>query len=154
IANARNAAARHKLINALQKEDPALAAAFEQAKAAAENESNFARNSGRYPLSAVGDINTYQLFAGLARQIRNGAGRVGIIVPSGIAWDCSCQASSNAVIQNRELVSVYDAENRENLFPEVDTRGKFCLLTLSAPARPAGEAEYLFFPHAASVFQD
>ena len=154
IANAPNAAARRKLINALQKENPALAAAFEQAKAAAENESNFARNSGRYPLSAVGDINTYQLFAGLARQIRNGAGRVGIIVPSGIASDYYNQAYFNAIIQNQELVSLYDFENREKLFPEVDSRMKFCLLTLTGPERPAGEAEYLFFAHAVSDLQD
>ncbi len=79
----------------------------------------------------MGDINTYQVFAGLARQIVDGKGRAGIIVPSGIATDYYNQDYFSAITANRELVSLYDFENRKKLFPEVDSRMKFSLLTLS-----------------------
>ncbi len=49
--------------------------------------SHFARNSGKYPLCGRGDVNTYTLFAELSRHVQSGTGRVGVIVPSGIATD-------------------------------------------------------------------
>lgn len=154
IANARNTAARRKLIKALLQTDPDLHAAFLRDKKAAENESHFARNSGRYPLSAVGDINTYQLFAGLSRQIRDEAGRVGIIVPSGIASDYYNQNFFNALVDNGELVSLFDFENRQAIFPGVHRSYKFCLLTLTGAGRPAEAAQYLFFAHSVADLQD
>ena len=81
--------------------------------------SEFLRESGRFPLSAVGDINTYQVFAGLARQIVAGKGRAGIIVPTGIATDYYNQDYFSAIVENRELVSLYDFENRKKYFPGV-----------------------------------
>jgi hypothetical protein len=79
IATAPNKAARERLIDALKKADPdtadaRLLAEFQFAKHAAEAASEFARNSGRYPLTGVGDVNTYAsvlpLFCGLRRGVR------------------------------------------------------------------------------------
>ncbi len=61
--SAPNKAARERLIKDLPKRNPALAAELEQAKHAAEAASLFVRASGRFPLTAVGDVNTYALFA-------------------------------------------------------------------------------------------
>jgi hypothetical protein len=62
IRNARNKAERDKLIRAWRgSDDPAQReriAAFERAKHRAEASSRFVRASGRYPLTAVGDVNT------------------------------------------------------------------------------------------------
>jgi hypothetical protein len=66
IAKAPNAAARRALIAALEKGDPAdraLYRAFTAAKRDAEAASQFVRGCGRFPLTAVGDVNTYALFA-------------------------------------------------------------------------------------------
>lgn len=52
IAQAENAAKRKRLIEGLQKSDPSLYAAFQEALNAAENVSNFLRTSGRYPSRA------------------------------------------------------------------------------------------------------
>ncbi|MFW6115920.1 MAG: Eco57I restriction-modification methylase domain-containing protein, partial [Chloroflexota bacterium] len=87
IANAGTAAARRRLIAQLPQTDSQLHAAYTEALRESEATSHFLRTSGRYPLSAVGDINTYQVFAGLVRQIVGPAGRVGVVVPSGIATD-------------------------------------------------------------------
>ncbi len=50
IANAPNAAARTKMINALKGSDPAVYSEFLSDVRAAEAASTFMRNSGRYPL--------------------------------------------------------------------------------------------------------
>ena len=69
IASASNKAERQKLINALEKADfdsadGRLWRDFVFAKRTAEAASEFARSSGRYPLTGRGDVNTYALFAG------------------------------------------------------------------------------------------
>ncbi len=85
IANAQNKSVREKLIKELPKQNPALAQAFEDAKHDAEAQSKFIREGVRFPLTAVGDINTYAVFAETTRSLISVDGRVGIIVPTGIA---------------------------------------------------------------------
>ena len=87
IAKAANAAARGKMIRRLAENDPVLYQAFQDDRRVAEGESRFARSSGRFPLCGRGDINTYTLFAELNRELTGSHGRVGCIVPSGIASD-------------------------------------------------------------------
>jgi hypothetical protein len=145
IANARTAAQRRRLIQRLPATDPALHAAYVAALRGSEALSTYLRESGRYPLSAAGDINTYQIFAGLVRQIVDGRGRVGIVVPTGIATDYYNQDYFAALIDNRELASLYDFENRQGIFPGVHRSYKFSLLTLTGA--PAAEAEFAFFLH-------
>ncbi|MGC8605153.1 MAG: Eco57I restriction-modification methylase domain-containing protein, partial [Desulfomonilaceae bacterium] len=74
IAHAQNKAAREKLIRKLPESNPTLLAEFGQAKHAAEATSIFFRHSGRLPLTARGDINTYALFAELSRTLLNRKG--------------------------------------------------------------------------------
>ena len=87
IAGAVNAADRRRLIAALEKKNPELYVRYIAAQASAERTLDYARTSGRYPLTGKGDINTYVLFAELARSIVAPTGRVGLLVPSGIASD-------------------------------------------------------------------
>ncbi len=148
IAKARNAAERRKLIAQLAEQDPALYRAFLEDRRQAEGESHFVRNSGRYPLCGRGDVNTYMLFAELNRALINPTGRVGCIVPSGIATDDTTKLFFQDLVDQRSLVSLYDFENRDAIFPGVHRSYKFCLLTLTGPARPQNQgAEFAFFLH-------
>jgi hypothetical protein len=148
IAGARNAAERRRLIDRLCEQDPALYRAFLGDRRKAEGESHFVRNSGRYRLCGRGDVNTYTLFAETNRALIRGTGRVGCIVPSGIATDDTAKHFFQELVNHRALVSLYDFENREGLFPAVDSRMKFCLLTLTGPGRPVPQgAEFAFFLH-------
>lgn len=65
----------------------------------------------------------------------------GLIVPSGIATDDSIKAYFDTLSRIGRLVSLYDFENREQLFPAVDSCQKFCLLTLGQ----AVQAEFACF---------
>ena len=154
IANARTKAKRHKLIKRLPETDPALLAAYVDAMHGSEALSTYLRESGRYPLSAVGDINTYQVFAGLVRRLINTNGRVGIVVPTGIATAFSTKDYFATLIENEELVSLYSFENREGIFPGVHRNYEFCLLTLTGPGQGPEEIEFSFFLYRADDLQD
>jgi hypothetical protein len=147
IANAPNAAARRRMIERLAQTDPSLHRAFRDALRRADGESTLVRDTGRYPLCGRGDVNTYSIFAELKRTLLSGTGRVGCIVPSGIATDDTTKFFFQDLVDNGSLVSLYDFENRNKIFPAVDSRMKFCLLTLTGPARPHRQADFVFFAH-------
>uniref|UniRef100_UPI00186624F8 endonuclease domain-containing protein n=1 Tax=Nostoc sp. MG11 TaxID=2721166 RepID=UPI00186624F8 len=143
IANAVNKAAREKMIKELPKKNPELAQAFEDAKHDAEAQGKFIRESGRFPLTAVGDINTYAIFAETTRKLISSDGRVGVIVPTGIATDDTCKKFFGDLTQKQALASLYDFENREALFAAVDSRMKFSLLAMSG--KPIKRGNFAFF---------
>ncbi|MDZ7704224.1 MAG: N-6 DNA methylase [Trueperaceae bacterium] len=145
ITSAPNAAKRKKLIKQLETTNPDLYNAFQEAINEADATSNFLRVSGRYPLSSVGDINTYQVFTELARDLTAASGRTGIIVPSGVATDSTTQDLFRDFVESRSLVSLSDFENREKLFQGVDSRYKFSLVILTAPGNGPEAAEFSFF---------
>jgi len=154
IAQARNAAARKRMINQLKEKDPMLHAAFLEDKRKAEGESHLVRNSGRFPLCGRGDVNTYSVFAETKRMILSPKGRVGCIVPSGIATDDTTKFFFQDLVEGENLVSLYDFENK-GMFPGVHGSYKFCLLTLTGLSRPASKgAEFAFFLHDTSEIRD
>lgn len=94
ISGAQHKAERGRLIAALGDAEPGSAERqlfddFLVARRNAEAASLFAHDSGRYPLTGVGDVNTYALFAETFAQLMAAAGRAGFIVPTGIATDDS-----------------------------------------------------------------
>jgi hypothetical protein len=98
-------------------------------------------DGGRYPLTGVGDVNTYALFAETITQITSEKGRAGFIVPTGIATDDSTKAYFGHIAQSGKLAGLFDFENREAIFPGVHRSYKFCLLTLGKTE----QAEFAFF---------
>ena len=147
IAMAQNKAAREKLIEELEKADAESADArlyadFQFAKRAAEAASEFARNSGRYPLSGTGDVNTYALFAEHFALLARTEGRAGVIVPTGIATDSSTSSFFGDLVEKKRLTQLIDFENREGIFSGVHRSYKFCVLSLGAAER-AGFAFFL-----------
>lgn len=157
IAQAENAAKRKRLIQALKEKNPELFRAYQEALAEAEAVSGFVRHSGRFPLTARGDVNTYPLFAELARALRAPQGRAGLVLPTGIATDDSNKEFFAQVVERGELGALYDFENREGLFPGVHRSYKFTVFALKPPGRePARLAFFLTRPEdledAARVF--
>jgi hypothetical protein len=144
VANAANKAAREKLIKQLPSTNPALAIAWETAKHDADAQGKFIRESSRFPLTATGDINTYAVFSETVRKVIDNQGRAGIIVPTGIATDDTCKRFFGEISQGKNLASLFDFENRENIFPGVGHgRYKFSMLTLLARKTP--DSDFSFF---------
>jgi hypothetical protein len=132
IANAVNTALREKLIKELTKKNPELAQTFEGAKYDAKAQSKFIRESGRFPLAAVGDINTYAIFAENNRLLINKDGKAGFIIQSDIATADTHKLFFADLLNHQQLISFYDFVNTEGIFPAVHrTHPHFCLITIS-----------------------
>ncbi len=158
-ANAPNKAARDRLIRQLNREDAhpaekALFSAYETAKREAEAISQFVRTSGRFPLTGRGDVNTYAVFAETFLNLLNPRGRAGLIVPTGIATDDSTKGFFDRIATKQRLVSLYDFENREKVFSGIDSRIKFCLLSLSGTDQLIERSEFAFFLYQAEQLRD
>lgn len=147
IAAAPNAASRKRLIAKLEGTNPSLHAEYLGALRRAAGESHILRVSGRYPLAGRGDINTYAVFAETARALIAGSGRLGLVLPTGIATDATTQYFFKDLVQRGSLVSLYDFENAKPLFDGVHRSFKFCLLTLAGRDQREARAEFAFFAH-------
>jgi hypothetical protein len=147
IANAPTKAARARLIKELPETNPQLYREYVEALRAAAGASSLLRHGGRFPLAGRGDINTYAVFAELCRTAIRPGGRCGIIVPSGIATDDTTKFFFQDLVRSQALASLYDFENRKGIFAAIDSRIKFCLLTLTHMADNAtGQAaDFVFF---------
>jgi hypothetical protein len=137
IATAPNKAARSVLIKALKQAEPGtaradLAAEFEFASRAAEAASVFVRKSGRFPLSGMGDVNTYALFAEHFARLVRPQGRAGVIVPTGIATDSSTSAFFGDLVANNRLATLLSFDEIRRWFPTTDDRKSFSLLSIGA----------------------
>ena len=145
IVRAPNKAVRERMIKELKKNDISLLQAFQDAVRGVKRGRLLMCESGRYPLCGRGDVNTYTIFAELNRQLLSPIGRVGCIVPSGIATDDTTKFFFQDLMQKRTLVSLYDFENRKKIFPAVDSRMKFSLLTMCSPNHPQIKGAKLAF---------
>jgi N-6 DNA Methylase len=145
IANASNAAARKKLITALPDIDPALYQEFQNELRKASSWSYFLRESGRYPLTGHGDVNTYAVFAETARTVIGQRGRSGLVLPTGIATDATTAPFFKDLVLKAHLVSFLDFENEAYLLSHaVDHRVRFCLLTVCGHSAHADRTDFAF----------
>ncbi len=112
-------------------QEQALHCEFEQAKRIAEATSRFVHaEGGRYPLTGIGDVDTYALFAETFVRLRNQIGRAGIIVKSGIGTDDTYKGFFQHVTQSKLLVSFIGFDNAKRIFPSVHPDTPFALITI------------------------
>ncbi len=155
IASAGTGAARKRLIAELEQRDPQLFAEYRASKRQHDAVGFFASASGRYPLCGRGRINTYAVFAETMRDLVGPTGRVGAIVPSGIATDDTTKFFFQAIAESGRLVSLYDFQSAPGLFGEIGhARYKFCLLTIAGATHPGAAAEFAFFLRSVSHLAD
>lgn len=131
---------RKKAIAALAKDDPRLWGAYVSESHRISATNNFFRNSGRYPLTAVGKLNTYALFSETITQITFESGRAGFITPTGIATDDSTKDFFASLVKNKRLAKLLSLYEIRTWFKSTDDRKSCCLLTLGSSEL----AEFLF----------
>jgi hypothetical protein len=134
---------RKKAIAELVRTDIVIARAFEEANHLSNAQNKFIKYGNRYPLTAIGKLNTYALFAEHFQHLVSQNGNAGIVVPSGIATDDSTKHFFGDLVRKRAVTSIFDFENREGLFSAVDSRYRFCLFTVSKT--PVKQSEFVFF---------
>ena len=81
-------------------------------------------------------------------------GRLGMIVPTGIATDDTTKAFFADCVKTGRLASLLSFENEEFIFPAVHHAFKFCLLTLTGSSAHIADAEFFFFARRTSELTD
>ena len=139
IANASNQNERSQMIAKLSESpngspERKLYDEYVESKHVVEAASSYAHDSSRFPLSGRGIVNLYALFTETITQIINNSGRAGIITPTGLVTDANTSMLFSALVRSKRLSSVYDFENRKQLFAGVHRSFKFCLTTIGTSA--------------------
>jgi hypothetical protein len=91
----------------------------------------FAHRSGIYAAEARSHVNRYQLFLERALQLTRRGGRVGLVLPSGVATDAGCAPLRRHLFERAEVDSVLTLDNRAGIFP-IHRSVRFALLTATA----------------------
>ncbi|MBQ9372463.1 MAG: N-6 DNA methylase, partial [Thermoguttaceae bacterium] len=145
VYQAKTAAIRKARIKELETTNPDLYKAYSIVFRYYEGIRHFMRDSGRFPLCSMKRINSFAVFAELNREIVAPTGRVGCIVPSGLASDDTTKFFFQSLVAKNALLSLYDFENRKSLFPGVHRSYKFSLLTLGGDSIAAQDGARLSF---------
>jgi hypothetical protein len=146
IADAPNSAARKRLIESLRTNAPILFAEFQDGLRQADGESHLMRHSGLYPLCGRGDINLYAVFAERMRNVLGLAGRVGAVLPSGIATGDTTKMFFQNLVETKSLVSLLSFFEIRLIFLDTDSREPFSLFTAGSGKSPIAEsAEFVWF---------
>lgn len=147
IAAQPRAEDRKRAIAQLPKTHPDVWKAFTQASERADQEQRVVRTSGDFPLLSEGRSNLYKLFVERASTLIAVDGLVALVTPSGIAADKGNAAFFGGLTSARRLGALFDFENRKGLFPDVDSRFKFCVLLFGGPERAFAQTRCAFFLH-------
>jgi len=154
VLEAPTAAESRRLIEKLKTQNPPLYERYIQAKESAEKTMTYIRQCGRFPLAGKGDINTYAVFAELAHSIVSSTGRVGLLVPTGIATDKTNEDFFAKLVNSQAFSGLYDFENRKKIFPDVDGRYKFSVLLFGGSRNKSKSADFVFFAHTMEDVKD
>ncbi|MEV5170253.1 DNA methyltransferase [Streptomyces flaveolus] len=154
--------ARRTRIAEWEREHPEAGKRYREARRAVKGTFHFAGDSGVFPLCAKGltvkgvnSLQTDQLFAERMAGVVAPEGRCGVILPTAVATGAGSQHLFADFTQRGALASLYDFENRRpkspalpkggKWFESVDSRYKFCLLSLTGRAARAEASRIGFF---------
>lgn len=91
----------------------------------------FIRRSGVYALARDGHANSYQLFLERALQLAAPGGRVGLVLPSGLAIDHGSAALRQTLLARTEIDTLIGFDNQRGIFP-IHRSVRFLLLTATS----------------------
>ena len=144
--------ARRRRIEEWAEEHPEEGKLYRAARRVKKATFGFANNSNVYPFCSQGltapgvnSLQTDQLFAERFVALSAPIGRLGCIIPTAIATGAGGQFLFGDFTKRGAVASLYDFENRRHLFEDVDSRQKFCLLSLTGSGMREPAARYAFF---------
>ncbi len=167
VANAKNQSVRKKMIAALGRgrlhvefEGSPLSPTVEMHEKnlfhrylAEQNlskaESNFYREGPRFRYTGTGESNLFALIAELMVSVRKASGTAGMVVPPGLLTNDTWKAFARRALSGK-ISSFYHFDNTRQLFPEVDSRFSFALITF----RESSEMDCVFYANDAAQLED
>ena len=94
----------------------------------------FARESGVYAATGTGHLNLFQLFLERALRLTRRGGRVGLVLPWGLASDHGCAGLRRALLEQADTDTMVGFENADGVFP-IHRSVRFLVLTSTPGAR-------------------
>jgi hypothetical protein len=88
----------------------------------------FTRDAGVYVTQSTGHLNCYQLFAERALALARHGGRIGLVLPSGLATDQGSAALRRRLIAECDVDALVGLDNQRGVFP-IHRSVKFVLVT-------------------------
>jgi hypothetical protein len=92
---------------------------------------DFIRGSGLYAVDTRSHVNRYQLFVERALQLVRAGGRVGLVLPGGVASDAGSAGVRRHLLDAAAVDSIVGLDNRKAIFP-IHRSVRFVLLTATA----------------------
>ena len=111
--------------------DAGSADAREQSRAAIAPVLRFAHDSGVYTAQSSGQANRYQLFTERALALTRRGGRVGLVLPAGLAIDHGSAALRRRLFSACDVDTIVSIDNQRGIFP-IHRSVRFLLLTATA----------------------
>jgi hypothetical protein len=96
----------------------------------------FSRNSGLYRLQGDGHPNSYQLFLERMLTLLGRGGRLGVILPWGLAVDHGAARLRRMLLDRTSIDTLISIDNRDRLFP-IHRSFRFLLLSATAGVSPS-----------------
>lgn len=128
IGNEQRANRRKAMIAKLEQSDPYLFKQWNDRLREASDAQSFVSLSGRFPLTAVGELNLFPLFSELAFQVLGPMGEAGMIVKSSLLLSPTWSDFTAMIVDRRALRAAYDFRNWEGWFPGIGYHERFTLL--------------------------
>jgi N-6 DNA Methylase len=136
---------RKTAIQELVHTNPALLQDFREYTRTLEAQNLHYRMSGCFPLTSIGKMNTYALFAELAHTLLAPSSRSGIVVPTGIATDDTTKEFFGRLVSDQRLAELVGFENEAFIFPAVHHATKFCALIVTGLDSKVLKPSFVFF---------
>jgi hypothetical protein len=111
--------------------DSGPADARERSRAAIAPVVRFAHDSGLYTAQSSGQANRYQLFTERALALTRRGGRVGLVLPAGLATDHGSAALRRRLFSSCDVDALVAFDNQRGIFP-IHRSLRFLLLTATA----------------------
>jgi hypothetical protein len=108
----------------------------------AQRLTDFVRESGIYRVESRAHANRYQLFVERALQLVRRGGRIGFVLPGGIASDAGAAPLRRHLFERADVDEITGLDNRAGIFP-IHRSVRFVLLTCTA-GRPTQEVRCRF----------
>jgi hypothetical protein len=136
ISREPSAQNRRTLIKSLALDKPEVFNQWQDHIRGYQGERAFFALSNRFPYASSGRLNYYKLFLESSWQSTAKSGRLGLVVPSGLTTNAYERPLWHSLVTNNHVALVMDFENKQGLFPRIDSRTKFSLLVLSRSHQP------------------
>ena len=91
----------------------------------------FTRDAGMYQAQSDGHANRYQLFVERAIDLTRAGGRIGLVLPSGLATDHGSAALRRRLLNRCDVEAIVGIDNHRSVFP-IHRSVRFLLVTASA----------------------